>query len=87
MKYIGKNRFFEFYNNYVKGIDKTKEIRKKSKKPGGHFWNTQNVRIGELFGSAVVQATLEGRLLYRDAYRLTGLKGKTFDNYATLLGF
>lgn len=87
MKYISKNRFFEFYNNYVKNIDRLKEIRKKSKKTGGHFWNTQIVRIGELFGSAVVQATLEGRLLYRDAYRLTGLKGKTFDNYVTHLGF
>ncbi len=87
MGYISKNRFFEFYNNYVKNIDRLKEIRKKSKKTSGHFWNTQRVRIGELFGSAVVQATLEGRLLYRDAYRLTGLKGKTFDNYATLLGF
>jgi hypothetical protein len=29
----------------------------------------------------------EGRLLYRDAYRLTGLHGKTFDRYADYLGF
>ena len=87
IKYISKDRFFEFYNKYVKGINTDKEIRKKLKKTGGHFWNTQIVRIGELFGSAVVQATLEGRLLYRDAYRLTGLKGKTFDNYVTQLGF
>jgi Zn-dependent peptidase ImmA (M78 family) len=82
MKYISKNRFFEFYNNYAKDIKK-----RKPKGTGGNFWNTQIVRVGKLFGSAVVQATLEGRLLYRDAYRLTGLKGKTFDNYATLLGF
>lgn len=82
MKYISKNRFFEFYDNYAKDIKK-----RKPKGTGGNFWNTQIVRVGKLFGSAVVQATLEGRLLYRDAYRLTGLKGKTFDNYATLLGF
>jgi len=87
MKYISKARFFEFYNRYVKSIDTGKEIRRKSKKTGGHFWNTQIVRIGELFGSAVAQATLEGRLLYRDAYRLTGLRGKTFDNYVAQLGF
>jgi Zn-dependent peptidase ImmA (M78 family) len=82
MKYISKKRFFEFYNNYAKD--------NKNRKPtetGGDFWKTQGVRVGELFGSAIVQATLEGRLLYRDAYRLTGLKGKTFDNYVTLLGF
>ncbi|HIJ52476.1 MAG TPA: ImmA/IrrE family metallo-endopeptidase [Planctomycetes bacterium] len=82
MKYISKNRFFGFYDNYAKDIKK-----RKPKGTGGNFWNTQIVRVGKLFGSAVVQATLEGRLLYRDAYRLTGLKGKTFDNYATLLGF
>jgi len=86
MKYINKKRFFEFYDKHVKDSERDRLSRKR-KKTGGHFWNTQKVRIGELFGSAVVQATLEGRLLYRDAYRLTGLKGKTFDNYATLLGF
>ncbi len=86
MKCISKERFFDFYNNHVKDSEREREIRK-SKKSSGHFWNTQRVRIGELFGSAVVQATLEGRLLYRDAYRLTGLKGKTFDNYVTQLGF
>jgi len=87
MKCISKGRFFEFYDTYTEKVNRLKEVRKKSKKSGGHFWNTQIVRIGELFGSAVAQATLEGRLLYRDAYRLTGLKGKTFDSYVTLLGF
>ncbi len=37
--------------------------------------------------NAVIRAVKEGRLLYRDAYRLTGLHGKTFDRYAVLLGF
>ena len=86
MKYISKKRFFEFYDKYVKDSE-VDRMNRKRKKAGGHFWNTQIVRIGELFGSAVVQAALEGRLLYRDAYRLTGLKGKTFDNYVTQLGF
>jgi len=86
MQHISKKRFFEFYNNYIKDSERKREIRK-SKTTGGDFWKTQGVRIGELFGIAVVQATLEGRLLYRDAYRLTGLKRKTFDNYVTQLGF
>jgi len=87
MKYITRSRFLKFYNDYVKSIDRLEEIRRKSKKPGGSFWNSQAVRIGELFGSAVAQATLEGRLLYRDAYRLTGLYGKSFDRYLAQLGF
>ena len=82
MKYISKERFFEFYNNYAKDSKKLKP-----KRDGGNFWNTQIVRIGELFGGAVAQATLEGRLLYRDAYRLTGLHGKSFDKYVAQLGF
>lgn len=87
MKCVSKSRFFEFYNTHVAESERDRARRKSKKEQGGHFWNTQGVRIGELFGSAVAQATLEGRLLYRDAYRLTGLKGKTFDNYVTQLGF
>jgi Zn-dependent peptidase ImmA (M78 family) len=87
MKYISRDRFFDFYNSHMKEMARVKAIQKSKKTGGGHFWNTQIVRIGELFGSAVAQATLEGRLLYRDAYQLTGLKGKTFDNYIAQLGF
>lgn len=64
------------------------ERRKAAKKPsGGDFYKTQETRIGRRFGLAVVRAAREGRLLYRDAYRLTGLAGKTFDQYAEGLGF
>jgi hypothetical protein len=34
-----------------------------------------------------VRAAREGRLLYREAYQLTGLHGKTFDRFAETLGF
>ncbi len=87
MQCISKKRFFEFYNRHIEESQRIREIRKAKKGNRADFWKTQGVRIGELFGSAVVQATLEGRLLYRDAYRLTGLKGKTFDNYVAKLGF
>lgn len=54
---------------------------------GGDFWLTQGVRVGDRFGAAVVRAAKEGRLLYRDAYRLTGIHGATFDKYAAQLGY
>jgi Zn-dependent peptidase ImmA (M78 family) len=54
---------------------------------GGNFWNSQNVRIGRRFGSAVIRAVKEGRLLYRDAYHLTGLNGDTFDRYVAEMGY
>lgn len=81
--FVNRNRFFEFLEQY-----RTDERRKKTKKPeGGDFYNTQNVRVGKRFASAVIRAAKEGRLLYREAYALTGLYGNTFDSYAKALGF
>lgn len=53
---------------------------------GGPFWHSQRGRLGLRFGAAVAQAVQEGRLLYRDAYRLTDLKGKTFDEMPARFG-
>ncbi len=47
-------------------------------------WN-QDTRLGRRFAYAVVRAVREGRLLYREAYELTDLRGDTFDRYASLL--
>jgi Zn-dependent peptidase ImmA (M78 family) len=81
--FITHEEFFAFFEAYR--ID---ERRKKDKKSdGGDFYNTQNVRIGKRFASAVIRATKESRLLYRDAYQLTNLYGTTFDKYAKSLGF
>ncbi len=52
---------------------------------GGNFWNSQNVRIGLRFGAAVSRAVGEGRLSYREAYALTGLRGDTFDTFVRSL--
>ena len=86
LAFISRDRFFEFYTEYKDDQDERIEQRKKAKKRGGNFYNTQNVRIGKRFASAVYRAAKEGRLLYRDAYRLTGLHGNTFDNYFRKLG-
>lgn len=56
-----------------------------SGKEGGNFYHTQNVRVGRRFFSAINQAAKEGKLLYSEAYQLTGLYGKTFDGYASQL--
>jgi Zn-dependent peptidase ImmA (M78 family)/transcriptional regulator with XRE-family HTH domain len=82
LAFIDRNAFFEFYNAWQ--VD---ERRKKQRgERGGSFWNSQNVRIGARFGAAVARAVKEGRLLYREAYSLTGLKGKTFDKFVRQLG-
>ena len=81
---ISKKQFFQFYDSYQKDERRKKEAKKNK---GGDFWNTQNVRVGQRFGTAVVRAAKEGRLLYREAYQLTGLSGRTFDRFAENLGF
>jgi Zn-dependent peptidase ImmA (M78 family) len=79
---LHRNEFFDFYRDY-----QADERRQKRKSSGGDFYATQGMRVGERFANAVIRAVKEGRLLYRDAYRLTGLHGKTFDRYAESLGF
>lgn len=74
-QHINREEFFEFYNGYVN------EERSASSGSGGDFWNNQNVRVGRRFGRAVVTAVKEGRLLYSEAYSLTGLRGATFDAF------
>ncbi len=53
---------------------------------GGNFWNTQRWRIGPRFAAAVARAVKEGRLLYREAYNLTGLRQGTFEDMPEKMG-
>ena len=82
LQLLSRQDFFDFYREYQQD-----ERRQRRTSGGGDFYATQGTRIGERFASAVIRAVKEGRLLYRDAYRLTGLHGKTFDRYADHLGF
>jgi Zn-dependent peptidase ImmA (M78 family) len=80
---INRRQFFEFYGSETKQLA-AREKQRKERKQGGDFYRTATVRIGNRFGQAVARAVVEGRLSYRDAYRLTGLKGETFDRFAAL---
>jgi Zn-dependent peptidase ImmA (M78 family) len=82
LRLMTKAEFLEFYRRYQ--ADERRQAAKKAS--GGDFFATQDVRVGRRFAGAVVQAAKEGRLLYRDAYDLTGLYGKSFDRYAATLG-
>lgn len=80
LKLIGQVTFFRFYEENQKQWQKVKRERKK--KPGGNFYATQDSRLSRRFTSTVVRATREGRMLYRDAYKLTGLRGDTYSKFA-----
>ena len=71
---ISRHIFAEFYQEYL-----DRQQRDVGKSQRGNFWNNQNTRVGRRFGNAVVRAVKEGRLLYREAYALTGLARRSFD--------
>ena len=80
---INKKAFLEFYRFY-----QSNERRAAASRPeGGDFYATQNLRVGQRFASTVIRAVKEAKLLYSEAYRLTGLYGRTFERYAASLGF
>jgi len=82
LRLVTKDEFLTFYHNYLND-----ERRMVARRPeGGDFYASQNLRVGRRFASAVARAAKEGKLLYSEAYRLTGLYGKTFDRYAASLG-
>jgi len=80
---INRKTFLEFYETY----QKKERLAAASRTDGGDFYANQNLRICQRFASTVIRAVKEGKLLYSEAYRLTGLYGKTFDHYSGLLGF
>lgn len=77
LKLITHDEFFGFYREW-EGRERFTSL----KRDGGNFYANQNFRIGRRFGETVVRAAKEGRLLYTEAYRLTGLYGATFQRYA-----
>ena len=48
---------------------------------GGSFYRTSLKRVGRLFAIHVRNAVDSRQLSYTEAYRLTGLYGKTYDNF------
>lgn len=78
---ITQSDFFDFYQNrYLRGLQEAPDTS------GGDFYAVQPYRISRRFARAVISATAEGKLLYQEAYRLTGVKGKTFAELASRLG-
>ena len=79
---ISQTQFSDYVDEYGPRDWRGKPI----KKSRGDSWNNQRGRIGRSFASAVLRAVGDGRLSYTEAYRLTGLKGGTFERMAVNLG-
>ncbi len=77
--YLTKAEFFVFYNEY----SNREFLKKGNQGDGGNFYATVKKRIGLTFAAHVNQAVKSGKLLYRDAYKLTSLKGDTYQTFFT----
>lgn len=67
--------------------DELKLLRALPKGSGGNFYLTQAARVSKRFASALVESTLEGQTLHRDAFQLLGFsKLATFQQLGRTLG-
>ena len=81
LKLVERSAFFEFHEGYIK-----REHRGGTTSSGGDFYNNQNARVGKLFATHVMGAAMGGEIGFKEAYELTGLRGRTFRDYAGRLG-
>ncbi len=69
----------EYKDFWLKYNKRPKQTNKNSN--GGSFYLTSVKRVGRNFAIHVRNAVNSRQLSYTDAYRLTGLYGKTYDNF------
>lgn len=74
---MSRNDFFKFFNDYIHRDFQKKE----DSEPGGDFYRTQRKRLSVRFLSFVNQAIKENKLLIRDAYQITDMRGSTFHKF------
>jgi Zn-dependent peptidase ImmA (M78 family) len=72
-----------FRGAYADELQRLAALRQGS---GGDFYRTTTARVSRRFSRALVESTLEGRTLYRDAFRMLGIaKTGTFNEFARRL--
>jgi len=76
---LTRSEFFAFYEDY----SNREFIKKENQSSGGDFYATTKKRLSLTFASHINRAVKSGSLLYRDAYKLTSLKGDTYQNFFT----
>ncbi len=75
-----------FWQTYRTELARLKALRRPGS--GGDFYLSQAARVSKRFARALVESTLEGRTLYRDAMRMLGIsKVTTFNELGRSLKF
>lgn len=73
-KFISISDFWSFYNDYTSSF-------KGKKSNGGNYWNSKPYEVSRKFYDYVNSALKQGKILPTQAYKLTNMKGKTYDNF------
>lgn len=72
---------------YSEELERLQKQTSTKKGSGGDFYRTLGVRVSNLFLRAVVSSTLEGQTLFRDTFKMLGIKkSSTFYKIAEKLG-
>lgn len=80
--FIKSDEFWAFFRSQQKKFEMLRE--KQSQKEGGPSFYTVRMRnLSMNFVFSVISSAQTGKILYRDAYNLIGIKGKTFDEFAS----
>lgn len=74
-----------FRKAYNEEVDRLQNMPANS---GGNFYLTQSARVSKRLARALVESTLEGQTLYRDAFQMLGIsKVETFHELGRSLGY
>ena len=68
---MGKLKASEFRSEYEKEL---KRLKSHPQSSGGNFYLTLGARVSRPFAEALIVSTLEGRTLFRESFRLLGIK-------------
>nr|WP_298793078.1 ImmA/IrrE family metallo-endopeptidase [uncultured Allomuricauda sp.] len=72
--FINSSQFWDFYNSYTNQF-------KDKKSDSGNYWNSKPYEVSRKFYSYVDSALKSGSILPMEAYKLTNMKGNTFNNF------
>jgi Zn-dependent peptidase ImmA (M78 family) len=72
--FISSSSFWDFYNSYTRQFAKTKNA-------SGNYWNSKPYEVSRKFYKYVDSALKSGTILPMDAYKLTNMKGKTYNSF------
>jgi Zn-dependent peptidase ImmA (M78 family) len=77
----------QYRDEYSVELERIMALIGDTNESGGNFYNTQPVRVSKRFARALVESTLEGHTLHRDAFQMLGFKKvSTFNELALRLG-